>query len=1281
MPLAEEVGPYSEDHHLWVNGYDLTEYSYEYFLGRFLAAFAGQSDSLRAAASDTQAGRLTVVIDQLDESPMSRQLPERLNRSLRGVDPTSIRLLIACRTADYPHNLSEVLLKHFGTCPLADLAPLARTDAIALANSADVDGESLVEAAIAAQAGALASVPLTLELLVALYKDNGILTGTPRELFEQGTRLLVQEHSLARAVDITASPAQQLMVAGRIAARMLLAGRRTLWRGPIGISRKHDLDLDLATIAGGYEETAPGQSFAVTESIVKELLRTGLFTTYGDSRVLFRHSSISAFLAADYIAKRKLDGDCLASLFLVKSPDDENYIIPTPLRETAAWIVALDPDATAWLASADAESLVVHSALVQSDRIRELIVSRLLERAGDVELSDTSWHYRHWNLRHPRLAQQLAAAFEIDPDNLVADWEQHARVRVALRLAQECPDAELATSLLNIVGDDRWPYPERRLAITAAFASAPDACASALRQLMTELNDTEYASRVDPNDELRGTALSLLWPGYVDVHSLLDWIAFPQNEHMVGMYSRFLRTMADSCSDGDTLEVIHWLRGVYEGEPISRSVRLSPTDDELGDVQKQRSKRVNAEMFSRGSFAEQLLDSTINRALMARNVDEYMPSIAAIIIRRFRQYERMHMPWVLEESSEGFEGAKGVQLRHALMDALVRGSAGLEDNKQHMAWLIINEWAKDPMLSWRNPGVDVLGRSCLADSSDFEWAISQAAEAVAAGDAEVADLYGRIASHLFNGEDRHLFELAYGHQQNPVWPHIEWFYQGIDIDGDLANAWRLNYESSRRPEWPESASFVLTLRKRLEEAKRGDTDSFWRLLWQLQIDPETGEGKECFDDDFLSWPGSVIFDVVDRADVIASASLYLERENDHGSTWLGQPIQDKRAWAGYLALGLLCRESMLEAVPEAVWGRWTAAVLGVRLTSPGDSGDSIKVSLLKEAALKAPLEFSRDAGKLIRGEISRGEQTWDVQLLNPAWSAELFATMECLACELIQALLASVLIGEKTSLGCCCSHGREHDGRLEVPDTSEACASAFRVLSDILGVLASYGGTFVSSAAEIVLAYLEVDQLSDWGLAVVVARVLLWSDASTGWERIKGVVSSNPSFGRDLAESCAVSDARRHLEASLTVNQLESFYLWLDSLFPHDDVVLESGASWNRPEIEAAKWRDGVANAVAGRCTAEAVASLGNLAARYPNRLALRASLVRARVRYAEAGASRPSYEVIVAKLEPSSDRTAGSAYSGDHIDFRGSTFYGPVVGKQIDASTPRPDGATDQVD
>ncbi len=223
---------------LWVDGGQLTDVSFAELLGARLAALPGHgvvtgvSAAVPDAASAQGAGpavALTVVLDQLDESTMLPRVGGALSRALTGRDTSQVRLLLGCRTADYPSTLTEELRRLFGRCVLADLAPLTLAQAEELASSAGVDGVALVEAAVARGAGALASVPLTLELLVRVYREHGHLEGSPRDLFARGVRLLVAEPDESRWQDaeVPGSSDQRLVVAGRVAAGLLLSGRRT----------------------------------------------------------------------------------------------------------------------------------------------------------------------------------------------------------------------------------------------------------------------------------------------------------------------------------------------------------------------------------------------------------------------------------------------------------------------------------------------------------------------------------------------------------------------------------------------------------------------------------------------------------------------------------------------------------------------------------------------------------------------------------------------------------------------------------------------------------------------------------------------------------------------------------------------------------------------------------------------------------------------------------------------------------------------------------------------
>ncbi|SES43460.1 hypothetical protein SAMN04488000_13157 [Lentzea albida] len=242
LPRLEDVSSEEAEHSvLWVDGADLIDVSFDAFVGRALA-------ELRV---DGSAHQLTLVLDQLDESPMRERLPGRLDLALRGVEPCRVKILVACRTADFQDSMREVLERRFERCVLADLAPLSRADAVSLAGTR-VDGEALVDAAVSAGAGILASVPLTLELIVRQFERDGHLAGGTISLFRQGVWQLAEEPDPERPSDVC-SVEQRLAIAGRIAARLLLSGRRSIWRGNGLEARPSDL-VD-GTLAGGAEHT------------------------------------------------------------------------------------------------------------------------------------------------------------------------------------------------------------------------------------------------------------------------------------------------------------------------------------------------------------------------------------------------------------------------------------------------------------------------------------------------------------------------------------------------------------------------------------------------------------------------------------------------------------------------------------------------------------------------------------------------------------------------------------------------------------------------------------------------------------------------------------------------------------------------------------------------------------------------------------------------------------------------------------------------------------------
>ncbi len=287
----------------------------------------------------------------------------------------------------------------------------------------------------------------------------------------------------------------------------------------------------------------------------------------------FRHSSVAAYLAARYLTDRKITQRQLENLFLICAPDGETATIPAPLRETAAWLVAMNPSGGDWLASADPESLAVHSALVRSDEVRRLTVSRLLERAAQIELGDTRWQLSRWDLRHPSLAHQLADNLELGPAEGAASWQSTARIRLAIQLAQEAGTnhPRLADALVRLVQNDTWHQTERGLAARAAFACDPGRAVPVFVEVLATLSEPPDAKRVDPDHELRGTLLSLLWPHHLDAATMLGALR-PPSPDLYGNYAHFLRTMPGECRDEDLPSLLAW---ASDAVCLSRTVATS----------------------------------------------------------------------------------------------------------------------------------------------------------------------------------------------------------------------------------------------------------------------------------------------------------------------------------------------------------------------------------------------------------------------------------------------------------------------------------------------------------------------------------------------------------------------------------------------------------------------------------------------------------------------------------------------------------------------------------
>lgn len=917
---------------------------------------------------------------------------------------------------------------------------------------------------------------------------------------------------------------------------------------------------------------------------------------------------------------REVPHQQLESLFLVAGLEADRTTIPTPLRETAAWLVTLDPSTAEWLVAADPQSLSAHSRIVDSEQTRALIVESLLNRAGEVELSDVGWTRSPRRLSHDGLTEQLRAVFHEVDDEEPTEWDESARLRLAVRLARETSTGGLADELLRIVENPSWNPYLRQLAAFAAFETEESTAAPRLRSVLEPLSDVVYASEVDPDDELRGSLLSMLWPNYLSASALPQWLRPRRDTHLVGMYLSFENSFPADIEEGDLAFMLDW---ALEVSSDADSIAMDASTDDPSGQQSERMARSS-------HLDDEVREALVDRALSGSTALELLPKVAALLLPVLRASESVPYPRPLDlVDDSGSEPESSRRLRRSLALELIKLAVSDDSRSRADAWTIINGWSKNSGTWLGETDNDGLaGRFQLLSSDDFEWAYKEAADAQS--DHELSEMLSELAFQLFDINDGSIVDLTYSDHTHPVWERLKHWFEAVNLDSEQAEQLR-NMHSRSQPAvepHPEAGEFADRQRLSLSEALAGDTAAFWQLVWNLQFPPDTLRGFPRHDDDMLSFPGMAVFADDDAVDDLKESALrFLDAETDHRDEWLGTTRYDKRAWTGYLALALLARRGELGAVQDAVWVAWVGAIVWFSAV-PVNAGDQeLKGILLKNAASFAAEELGQAAAQYLRGELARGRLASEAQLIDPSWSESLTQVWSQLLDEMTDALTTQVTVHELND-------DDPAPNLVQVPQTDEARGHALSIFEQMLEALVRAD----EQAASIAVTNLADSGVSGGHLAVAVrsALVLLRVDARRWWSDVHETTRRNLEFGRNLA--MAVAGSYRHQPFEFDDAQLRDVYRWLSALFPpaDDPDYLRQGAHIVGSEEAARDWRDAVLRQLTERAeeSEEAVLELARLEQEFPDRLLIKSSLIRARKLAGESGWDPPQPDELARLLD-----------------------------------------------
>jgi hypothetical protein len=875
-------------------------------------------------------GTLTLTLDGLDEcllrvDTLAALLADELGR----LPCDRLRLRLGCRTAVWPGLLADRLRGLFGDGGVStfELLPLRRTDVLEAAVAAGIDPAAFLREVVRREAVPLAIRPVTLRFLLAAFADRGRLPASQAELYRRGCEYLAREGSPTRAAARRTgalSVGQRLTVAGRIAAVSLICRRPVVVTVPAGEPPAGE-EAEVKDLIGG-QEAGDGLPFTVTEATILEALDTGLFSGRGPGRLGFSHRTYAEFLAADYLTRRDVPDDQL--LRLVTLPTDAGVRVLPQLLEVAGWLATLRPSLVPQFVAADPAVLLGCDLAGMDVGLRAGVVDALLGQAREGRFLDPYLRLgtRYRRLDHPDLAAQLRPAI------LDRAAVPPAR-RLAIDIAEACGRADLVGVLADVALDPTDEYHARVHAAYAVGRLGDGPARDRLRPLVA------VAPADDPDDSLKGVALTALFPDRLSAAEAFAALTGSQRRSLYGAYAAFLTTHLP-----DRLRPDH----------------LPPALAWLG----------RNPLFGPHSRREGLAERIMTLALDHLDDPAVAAGYAAVAVARMREF--LPLPGVTADEA-------GAAVRRQVFEAVLPALRAAGGD----ATLLLR--AATPLVTPADAAALVERIVREADPGVREY-LAAVAEGLHGFDADAT------ARMLDAAVRCPALARAFAPRLAPV-----------PLDSDQARQQRASYEqylawqresreraAARRPPGPPPRDEVARL---LGEAEAGDLAAWWRLNLALLFRPDGGAADE-LEPDLTTLPGWAEAAPDTRGRLIAAARAYLLGHEPRPDVWLGANRIHRPDWAGFRALWLLDREApaALAGLPADVWRRWGPVAVGY---PPRFNGERIgrHRELVRRAYAAAPDAMAAAVERVIDAGLQTGGTLFVFDLLRDGLDARLAAVL------------------------------------------------------------------------------------------------------------------------------------------------------------------------------------------------------------------------------------------------------------------------------------------------
>jgi hypothetical protein len=449
---------------------------------------------------------------------------------------------LACRPAVWDGELAAALGSRLPAFNQLRLLPLTRTAAADVASEATSRPDEFLDALVLAGLGRLAASPMRLQSAARQWKDgNGHLPDSQLGAIRFEIERLLRETNTRQPQVVPLDRRRRL--AGRLAAMTIFGQAERFTVEPRSLPGV----LYIGDLPSDPEPDDPGT--AVTLAELKEVLGTALFDPGPDATVGFRHQQYAEFLAAEYVASRRVTRPQLPGLLGING----DGVVPGPLIGTAAWLAALSPGLGRGFAAANAGRLAESAVEMPTSGLCEALVSGILTQAA-VEDMDVLPGQDLAALVHPGLETQLAA-------HLSGGLTRAGELWWVSRLALSGQCRGLAAGLVREALAPQWPPWARRAAVAAAAALGNDEQAAQLLDL------ARLGPEGDPDDDVLATVIEALFPRLADTAALLELLRPQRNTSYLGPYLVLLDELDARIPAGDLPAALTWASAhVPEGE-------------------------------------------------------------------------------------------------------------------------------------------------------------------------------------------------------------------------------------------------------------------------------------------------------------------------------------------------------------------------------------------------------------------------------------------------------------------------------------------------------------------------------------------------------------------------------------------------------------------------------------------------------------------------------------------------------------------------------------------